>query len=83
MSDTQTPSATDEMVALDRAEQALKTGHFAAARKLLSQPLPPSTPELAERRKALWNRMSPDKMIPILLGICLLLFIAIVASTAH
>lgn len=71
-----------EKEVLDQAEQALKTGHFAAARKLLAQPQGQS-PELNERRAALWNRMAPDKMIPILLALCVILFVAIVASTAH
>lgn len=71
--------AADEI--LDCATQAQKSGHYAAARALLAQAQDTSGP-LAERRKALWARFSPDPFVLWLIGLCLLLFVTIIFLTA-
>jgi len=81
MSDASPAAASDNDQLLGRAEQALKRGHFAEARTLLSQSAA-GEPAEKERRAALWRRLSPDPLVGWLIALCLLLFIAIIATTA-
>jgi hypothetical protein len=65
---------------LDRAEAELKVGHLAAGRALLADPAAAGD---AERRAKLWARLAPDPLVAWLIAGCLLLFFALVSSTAH
>jgi hypothetical protein len=76
MSDAPTPEATD---LLDRAEQLLQTGHFAAARKLLAEP---PTAGDGPRRAQLLARLAPDPLVAVLIAACLLLFFALIKGYA-
>lgn len=70
---------------LNAAEHALRSGHFANARRLLAQvkDLEKSSANapISTRRAALQARLAPDSMVFWLIGLCLLLFVFIVATT--
>lgn len=62
------------------AEEALKTGHFAAARVLLEKPTQPG--DDAHRKALLW-RLSPDPFVAILIAGCLIFFAYVAFTTQH
>ncbi|HNN94640.1 MAG TPA: hypothetical protein PKI03_20330 [Pseudomonadota bacterium] len=62
------------------AEEALKTGHFAAARVLLQKPIQPG--DEAHRKALLW-RLSPDPFVAMLIAGCLIFFAYVALTTQH
>lgn len=80
MSDAKDGTTDDAAALLDSAEQELKRGHFAAARVKLaaSEKSDDKSDALKERRTKLWARLSPDPMIPWLVGACLILFVTLI-----
>ncbi len=65
---------------LDRAEQALRTLHLLEGRRLLSQVQDVHEDAVVQRRNALWARLAPDPIIPLLLVLCLLLYVLSVVT---
>lgn len=74
--------ASDPAALLDLAEQAHRGGRFAQVRSLLAQ-LAGQTlaPAEQQRATALRDRLRPDRLVAILIAVCLLLFVAIIRST--
>jgi hypothetical protein len=87
MDDALTSETLSAATLLDRAEQALKSGHFAAARGLLRQVAEDKQASVDEvlvaRLATLRERLSPDPLIPILILLCLFLYGAIIVSTVN
>lgn len=73
-------AAAEKSDALDLAELALKSGHFAAARRLLAQPAAAQDP--ARRATLLW-RLTPDPLVLLLVLGCAIFFAYIAATTQH
>ena len=80
--DARSISVSSGSEALDRAEQALKTGRFAAARTLLAAARP-TTDADQQRARALWARLAPDPLAIGLVAACLVLFVALIKIYAH
>lgn len=76
---------SDASELLDSAEQALKRGHFAAARIKLaeSEKSDEKSDALKARRAKLWTKLSPDPMIPLLIAACLALYVTLIAVYVH